>query len=123
MVLTLQQAIDRTFKTEAKNFAMSGTKFQIGDAVFAKFSGYCAWPSRCDGFTKNERRMKCYFYGTHNTGSVDICDVIPFQNAFEVTRLINLRNPRDFAKGVKEIEIEHGVPDELSALREAKAIV
>lgn len=67
--------------------------------------------------------MKCYFYGTHNTGSVDICDVIPFQNAFEVIRLINMRNPCDFAKAVKEIEIEHGVPDELSALREAKAIV
>lgn len=88
----------------------------------AKFSGYCPWPTRVDGFTKDGRRIKCYFYGSHNTGSVDINQAIPFQNALEIIRLINLRNPRDFSKGVREIEIQNGVPDELSALREAEAI-
>lgn len=122
-VLTLQNLIDRTFKTEANKFAISGAKFKIGDPILAKFSGYCPWPSRLEGFTKNGRRIRCFFYGTHNTGSVDLNQAIPFRNSFEIIRLINLRNTRDFAKGVREIEIENGVPEELSSLREVGTIL
>lgn len=122
-VSTLQNVIDSTFKREAKLFENSGEKFQYGQEVLAKMTGYAPWPARVEGFTKNGRRIKCFFYGSHNTGTVDINQVIPFKNAFSIIRLINLRNPRDFAKGVKEIEMRCGVPDEFSALRETKAIV
>lgn len=123
MVPTLQNIIDSTFKKEAKRFENSGEKFEKGDAVLAKMSGYCAWPSRIDGFTKNGRRMKCYFYGSHNTGTVDVNQAIPFKDAFSTIRLINLRNQTQFAKGIVEIEKERGIPDELSALSETPAII
>lgn len=120
---TLQRLIDSTFKKEAGNFKNSRQKLEHGKVILAKMSGYCAWPARIDGFTQNGRRVKCYFYGSHNTGSVNIDQVIPFEDASETIRLINLRNPRDFAKGVKEVEIELGIPDDLSVLREATAII
>lgn len=94
-----------------------------GEAVLAKMSGYCAWPSRIDGFTKNGRRIKCYFYGSHNIGSVDVNQAIPFKDTFSMIRLINLRNIPNFAKGIKEMEFELGIPDDQSALREVPAIV
>lgn len=122
MVPTLQNVIDSTFKKEARTFENSEEKFQYGDAILAKMSGYCPWPARVDGFTQNGRRIKCYFYGSHNTGNVDLNQAIPFKNAFSIIRMINLRNQRDFAKGVKEIEMQYGVPDELSALREVESI-
>lgn len=122
IVPTLQSLIDSTFKREAKQFENSGQKFEEGDAVLAKMSGYCAWPSHIDGFTKNGRRMKCYFYGSHNIGTVDVNQAIPFKDTFSIIRLINLRDPPQFAKGVKELELENGIPDELSALREVSAI-
>lgn len=84
-------------------------------------SGYCAWPSRIDGFTKNNRRMKCYFYGSHNIGTVDVNQAIPFKDAYSIIRLINLRKPPQFAKGVREVEIVYGIPHELSALRDIPA--
>lgn len=122
-VPSLQSVIDSTFKREARQFENSGGRFEYGQAVLAKMSGYAPWPARIEGFTKNGRRVKCFFYGSHNTGTVDINQVIPFKNAFSIIRLINLRNTRDFAKGVKEIEMQCGVPDELSALKEMNAIV
>lgn len=121
-VPTLQNVIDSTFKREAKLFENSGEKFEKGEAVLAKMSGYCAWPARVDGFTQNGRRIRCFFYGSHNTGTVDTNQAIPFKNGFSIIRLIHLRNPQDFAKAVREIEMQNGVPDELSALRESAAI-
>lgn len=123
MVSTLQNVIDTTFKKEAKQFENSGRKFEKGDAILAKMSGYCAWPSRIDGFTKNGRRIKCYFFGRHNIGSVDVNQAIPFKDAFSIIRLINLRNPPFFAKGFKELESYYEIPDEMSALREVPAII
>lgn len=89
-----------------------------GQVVLAKMAGYCPWPARIEGFTKNRLRIKCYFYGTMNRGTVDTNKTIPFQNAHEMVRLINIRSPKYFAKGVKELEVEQGVPPELSSLRE-----
>lgn len=85
-------------------------------------SGYCAWPAHVKGFTQNGRRIKCFFYGSHNTGTVNTNQAIPFKNGVSIIQLINLRNPCDFAKGVREIERESGVPDELSVLRELGAV-
>lgn len=85
--------------------------------------GFCAWPARVDGFSQNGRRLNCFFYGTHNTGSVNTNQTIPFEKSFGIIRLINLRKPQDFAKGVREIEVIMGVPAELSVVREDKQIV
>lgn len=93
-----------------------------GQAVLAKMVGYCPWPARITGFTKNRLRINCYFYGTMNNGTVDVNKTIPFQNAREVIRLINIRSPKFFAKGVKELETEQGVPPEISALRETESL-
>lgn len=122
MVPTLQSMIDDTFKKEVKTFEKNGKHFKIGDMVLAKMSGYGPWPSRVDGFTKNGLRAKCYFYGSNNNGSVDTNRMIPFEDASEIIRLINIRNPIDFAKGVREIEILNGIPHELSALRAIEPI-
>lgn len=84
--------------------------------------GYCPWPAKIVGSTQNHRRVKCYFYGSHNNGTVDVNRVIPFEKGLEVIRLINLRHTKNFAKEIREIEIENGVPEELSALREMQSI-
>lgn len=123
MVPTLQSLIDSMFKKEAKRFENLSETFAVRDAVLAKMSGYCPWPSRIDGFTKNGRRMKCYFYGSNNIGTVDVNQAIPFKDTFALIRLIKLRNPPQFVKGVKEIELQYGIPEERSALRETPAIM
>lgn len=121
-VPTLQIIIDKTFKKELNEFQNSGKELEVGQAVLAKMSGYCPWPARIEGFTKNKLRMQCYFYGAMNRGTIDVSKTIPFENAFEIIRLINLRNTKDFAKGVKELEIEQGVPAELSSLKEMESL-
>lgn len=84
-------------------------------------SGYVPWPAKVEDFTKDRKRIKCYFYGTHNHGSVDTAKSIPFRNGFQSIRLINLRKKigpmKDFEKAVKEVEIEQGIPESLSCLR------
>lgn len=121
-VATLQNVIDSTFRQLTKAFENSGEKFTVGDEILGKMAGYCAWPARIEQFTQNGRRMKCYFYGSHNTGTVSVNQAIPFKDGISIIRLINIRNPRDFSKGVREVELQNGIPEELSALRELSAI-
>lgn len=119
---TLQNAIDASFEKLKKTFA--GTKKQpnVGDFMLARMRGYAPWPSKITDFTKDRKRAKCYFYGSHNNGSVDVNQIVPFADAYELIRLINMRKPVDFAKGVKEVEIENGISHELSSLRELQTI-
>lgn len=84
--------------------------------------GYPPWPAKVLGFTKNGQKIKCSFYGSHNTGSVGIDQAIPFLESFECIRLIKIRNPREFIKGVREIEIEQGIPNIASSLRDYESI-
>lgn len=119
--------IDRTFKQQRQSFQKTGKQLEIGDPVLAQMSGYgCAWPAVIEEFTKDKKRMKCYFYGSHNRGTVDVMKAIPFADAFQSIRLINLRRKigymEDFVRGVKELEIERGVPENLSSLREFDSI-
>lgn len=37
-------------------------------------------------------------------------------------RLIAIRKPKDFIKGIREIEIEHGVPENLSSITEIETL-
>lgn len=125
-VLTLQSMIDRTFKQQLQDFQNTGQQLKIGDSVLAQMSGYRAWPAKIEDFTKNKTRVKCYFYGSHNRGTVDVTKAIPFADGFQTIRLINLRKKigpmKDFAKGIKELEIDQGVPENLSSLREFDVI-
>lgn len=98
-------------------------QLKIGDMILAKMRGYSPWPARVSEFTASKKNIVCFFFGTQNTGSVGVNNVIPFANASEIVRLICLKNVNGFTKGVREIEIECGVPDALSCLNEFMCII
>lgn len=119
---TFQQLITATFENQLQNFQNIGMQLKKGDQILARMRGYDPWPAKILDFLNNKKLIKCYFYGTHNTGTVGIKNAIPFGEAFETIRLICLRNPFGFIKGIKEIEIESRVPEENSCLKEFEAI-
>lgn len=126
-VITLQGMIDQTFKQQLKHCQQTGKQnFKLGDPILAQMSGYSPWPGRIEGFTKDKKFVKCYFYGSHNRGSVNVLRAIPFVDAFQCIRLLVLRKQighmKDFVKGIKELEIKHGVPISLSSLRELDSL-
>lgn len=121
-VPTLQNMIDKTFNNELARFIESGKQLEIGDPILTRMSGYPPWPADVEGLTKDKKRIKCYFYGSHNRGSVDYNKTLPFFDALETIRLLCLRQPKDFVKGVREIEIKYGVPEQFSCLREFETI-
>lgn len=119
---TIQHYIDDAFKNELQKFIKNETQLKKGDAVLARMKGFDPWPARIVDFSNNQKIAKCFFFGTNNIGPVGTKNIILFANAFETVRLICLRNPNCFVKGVREIEIESGIPNEFSCLREYKAI-
>lgn len=103
-------------------FHESGKQLSVGDAVIARMRGFHPWPGRIQSIMPKSKRINCYFFGTHNTGPVGSKNIMPFDGARETIRLVVLRSPKGYVKGVKEIEIEYGVPEELSCLNEFKSI-
>lgn len=118
--------IERTFKQQLRDFLSSECRLKIGDPILAQMAGYGPWPGNIEGFTKDQKRIKIYFYGSHDRGTVDIQKAIPFSDAFQTIRLIVLRRKigywKEFEKGVRELEIEYGIPNTLSSLREMEAL-
>lgn len=121
-VPSLQQIIADTFKNSVKEFRQLKRELEVGEFVLARMRGYCPWPAKIVSFTKDRRSTKCYFYGSHNNGSVNISEIIPFKDGYNTIRLIKIRCLKDFEKGIREIEIENGIPDHLSSLREVETI-
>lgn len=121
-VPSLQDLIRNTFKQSLKEFHNSGKKLEVNDYVIARMKGYSPWGAKIVSFTKDKRRAMCYFYGSNNNGSVDTKEIIPFKSGFSAIRLLNIRNANEFAKGIREIEIENGVPEHLSVLKENSPI-
>lgn len=119
---TIQQFITASFENQLQIYHKSGIQPKVGDAVLARMRGYDPWPARIIGLKNKNKNVECYFYGAHNSGSVGSKNIIPFVDAFETVRLVCLRNPKNFVKGIQEIEIEFGVPTELSCLKEFDAI-
>lgn len=119
---TLQHFIDTAYQKELKIFHESGKQLQVGDAVIARMKGYAPWPGRIQSVSSNNKIMNCYFFGTHNSGPVGSKNIMPFSLAVETVRLVCLRSPKMYIKGVREIEIVYGVPEELSCLNELKSI-
>lgn len=121
-VETLTTIINNTFKSALKDVQKKEVKFVVGGYVLARMRGYSPWPGKIISFTKDEKRVSCYFYGTHNNGPVSVTEMVPFVDGFDTIRLIKLRHLENFEKGVKEIEQEHGIPGHLSSLRETESI-
>lgn len=119
---TIEHFIKTTFEHQLSNFHKSGTELRERDPILARMKGFDPWPARIIEFSSNMKTIKCYFFGTHNTGSVGFKQVIPFVDAFQTVRLVCLRKRPHFVKGVEELEIEYDVPKQLSCLRELEAI-
>lgn len=81
-------------------------------------SGYSAWPGRIDDFTKNGKRAHVFFFGSNNSGSVDVSDVVPFELCSEVIRLLMLRKVGLFHRAVLEIERILNIPTAVSFTKE-----
>lgn len=119
---SLQRVIDDTFNSLTKKFHESKKSLQIGDAILGRMRGYPPWPARICSFTKDKRSASCYFFGAHNNGPINVNKIVPFDEAYEVIRFIAIRNPKEFKKGIRELEIEYGIPDHLSCLKEQLSI-
>ena len=115
---TVNNSIKTTFNNAVKQFRNSGISFNPGDFILARMKGYQPWAARIISFSKDARRINIYFYGSHNYGTVSAKECIPFKFGYETIRLIKLKNLKHFTTGIQEIEIEHGVPPELSSLRD-----
>lgn len=119
---TLENAIKSTFQKSLKEFKETKQNLSIGDFVLARMRSYKPWPAKIVSFSKNMSSIRVHFYGSHNEGSVSSKEIIPFSDAFSTIRLIKIQNPKDFVKGVREIEIENGIPEERSSLREIELL-
>lgn len=112
---TLNQFISDEWNQCKKKYKETKNILEIGLIVMAQMRGYSAWPSRIISISK--KRANVFFYGTSNTGGVDVANIVPMEYCAEVIRLLLIRKTADFAKGVREAEIQQGIPDEKSVLR------
>lgn len=119
---TLQWFIDTAYQKELKKYHESGKELSVGDTVMARMRGFLPWPSRVHSIGPNKKTITCYFFGTHNSGTVGSKNIMPFDCAIETVRFVSLRAPSGYIKGVKEIEFERGVPEEMSCLNVFKFI-
>lgn len=118
----LKDLVDAQFQKELQTFIESKQQLQIGDRVLARMKTLAPWPGRIECFSSHGKIVACYFFGTHNRGPVGSRNIIPFAVASETARLVCLRAPNAYIKGIEEIEIESGVPRELSCLNSLKSI-
>lgn len=92
------------------------------DTIMAKMATYSPWPARIISFSSNRKRALVFFYGTANTGTVNVCEIIPFSECSNVIRLLLLRKISPFHKGIAQIERYMNVAPEFSLLKELYAI-
>lgn len=115
VVKTLNQLIEQAWLKCKKEKKEKKSCLQIDQNVMSKMKSYCAWPSKITSISKNGTNAQVYFFGSHNKGSVKADEIVSFDEAREVIRLLLLRpNNLQFAKGIREAEIDSGVPEELS---------
>lgn len=111
---TLAELSNDAWKRCKKHTKSQQIIFQIDQYVMAKMMSFSPWPAKITGFTKNRKKAYVYFFGTNNSGSVEINEITSFHDAEEVIRMQLLRHLSHFAKGIKEVETELGIPVELS---------
>lgn len=111
---TIAELANDAWKLCKFNSKRTNIPLEIGQFVMAKMKSYAPWAAKITGFTQNRKKAYVYFYGTHNSGSVEVNEIILFQDSDQVIRMLLLRHLDCFSKGIKEIEIELGIPVELS---------
>lgn len=88
------------------------TQPKVNDVVMAKMRCYCPWPARVDNFNGN--RVDIYFFGTYQTGTVNIKDIKLYsESRSQIRQLIVRRNPL-FHRAVLEVEALMNIPMEYS---------
>lgn len=115
---TLNQLID----AEWRKSKTVGEKIEIGHIVLAKMKGYTPWPGVVRSFTKNGKRAQLYFFGTDNSGTVDVDEIVGFDVGRETTRLLLLRRINFFTKAVLEAERLLNIGPEFSITKEQNCL-
>lgn len=116
---TLNQLIDLEWrKCKADN---KSDQFTVGQIVMAKMKGWTPWPCVIERFT-NKKRAQVIFFGTNQTGSVDLNESVRMESSNEVIRLLLLRSLDRFPKGIREAESVLGISEENSIMREQAAL-
>lgn len=123
IVKTLIQLVNESWKEIVRQKKQSKIILKENDIIMAKMKGYSPWPGKIVSFSKNRKRAEVYFYGSHNKGSVDVNDMVLFEDSHKVIRFQLLRVLSEFKKGILEVEYEMNVPNESSITNEMNAIV
>lgn len=113
---TLNQLIDlswRKCKAENKNY-----KFKEGEIVLAKMRGWTPWPCVIEKFTANRKSVRVFFFGTGQTGSVELKESVSMEKSTDVIRLLLLRSLDFFRRGICEAEKVLGIDEKNSLTRE-----
>lgn len=119
---TLDYFINNSWNNCKKDFRASNQSLNIDDLVMAKMKSYSPWAGRITGYTKDKRRAYIQFFGTHDTGSVGIGEIVAFSACHETIRLLLLRKISDFHKSIIEVESVMGVSEEMSLLNDQNAL-
>lgn len=120
---TLTQFINAAWIESKKDFHGSKQSINADDIVMAKMRTFSAWPGRIVSFSKDKKRANIHFFGTHDVGSVDVKEIIPFDRCQNVIKLLLLRQANLFHKGILEIEAIFNVPAEKSLLNECQSLL
>lgn len=115
---TLGELVNDAWKRCKNHSKSQKNTLKEGQYVMAKMKSFSTWPAKITGFTKNLNKAIVYFFGTHNSGSVEVKEITLFQESTEVIRLQLLRHSEFFAKGIREVETDLGIPLELSVTNE-----
>lgn len=113
----MTEAVWRKCKIDNKSL-----EFENGQIVLGKMKGYSPWPGMIRKFSKNNKRVQLYFFGTNNNGSVDVTETVAFEASSEVIKLLVLRQLPSFCKAVLEAESILGIPQEKSITNQTHAL-
>lgn len=113
-VKTLTQLINDEWRGCKRAFKENKNIFNIDAIVMAQMKGYSPWPSQIKVINKNGKRANVFFFGTSNTGGVNISEIVPMEMCSELIRLLLLRKISNFSKGVREAELCLAIPIEMS---------
>lgn len=73
---TLAAQSDGAWRVAKKCQGNNNGKLKIGQFVITKMRSYAPWPGQIRTFSKNSKRAEIYFFGTDNTGMVDIHEIV-----------------------------------------------
>lgn len=97
-------------------------KLQEGQIVLAKMKGWTPWPSMIEKLTTNRKRAQVLFFGTNQTGSVEVKECVRMEKSNEVIRLLLMRSLDFFRRGVLEAEGILDIDEDNSITREQYAL-